>query len=382
MATITRKRITPVANALDGAWQMPAGAQVPAVSPPWDEPPPDEQTDTDRVMTLMRSASGAANASVKVYKIENGISSFCDSYQPAEFEAGDYSMLRESFGAGKYKIMLYGNHPESGNFGLLARENVTLMESRTPKAAQGQNNDAMAQVLQNLIENQRATNDAILSLKNTPPVDPMQQMTQMLSMMTMMRTAMGLDNQPKSASGISEIVAAVRELRGVASEIIPERGESEPSLMSMMPQALELMKTAMAQPAQTVQPLQPQMVQIPRAMEPQQNPIQTPQPEPTPDEQMKLNQIIVLKKNLSELLTMGKNGGSVEAAAEMVYEKLPDEFIEMLADASWLDMLTLIDSGAKDQAEWLTKVRDAALAMFEEPEDAQTPAPVLPESQS
>lgn len=378
MATITRKRITPVANALDGAWQMPAGAQVPAVSPPWDEPPPDEQTDTDRVMTLMRSASGAANASVKVYKIENGISSFCDSYQPAEFEAGDYSMLREAFGAGKFKIMLYGSHPETGNFGLLARENVTLMESRAPKAAHGQNNDAMAQVLQSLVDNQRATNDAIMALKNTPPVDQMAQMTQMLSMMTMMRTAMGLDNQPKSASGISEIVAAVRELRGVASEIIPERGESEPSLMSMMPQALELMKTAMQQPAQPAQVMQPQMVQIPRAMEAQPNPIQTTQPEQTPDEQMKLNQMIALKKNLSELLNMGKNGAPVESAAQVIYDQLPDEFVELLADDKWLDMLALVDASVKDQAQWLTQVRDAALAMFEAPDEPE----ILPTAQT
>lgn len=380
MATITRKRVTPVANAADGAWQIPAGAQVQAVTPPWDEPAPDEQTDTDRVMELMRSASGAANASVKVYKIENGISSFCDSYQPAEFEAGDYSMLRDAFGAGKYKIMLYGTHPVTSNFGLLARENVTLMESRAPKVVENRVDNAMAQVLQSLVDNQRATNEAIMALKNTPPVDQMAQMTQMLSLMTMMRTAMGVDNQPKSVSGISEIVAAVRELRGVANEIIPERGDAEPSLMSMMPQALELMKTAMqqpAQPAQQMQPMQPQLIQIPRAMESAQ-PTQTPQPQNTPEDEMKLNEIMALKKNLAELLNMAKSGASTTEGANVVYDKLPDDFVEMLADDKWLDMLSLIDTECKTQTIWLTNVRNEALAMFDAPEESEP----LPTAQS
>lgn len=371
MATTLKRSPRTIEQPQDGAWGMPAGQNLPATqSPPWDEPQQDEQTETDRVMQLMRGVSGMDRASVKVYKVDNGVSAFCDNYQPSEFEDGDYSKIRDAYGAGKYKIMLYGIHPETGNFGLLARENVTLMQSSKPREnpIQPQQNDAIAQVLQSLVENQRQTNEAIMTLKSAPPVDPMAQMSQMLSMMTMMRSAMGLDQQQKTG-GLSEIIASIKELRGVASEIIPERSE-EPSMLSMLPQALEVIKAGMQNQA-TQQPVQIPNVALPQNVQP--NPIQ--QPVQQSEEDMKLSQMIQLKQNLSKLLTMAREKKSPDEGAKLVYEELPDEFIEILDDEKWFDMLALIDSEIKTHAEWFTAARNGAIKLFDSESDTQNLPP-------
>jgi hypothetical protein len=376
MATL--KRVTKqVAPGSQGDWAMPVGGtELTAPQPPWDEPQPDEQSDTDRVMMLMKGFSGADNAKVKVYKIENGANNFCDTYQPSEFEAGDYSMLREAWGAGKFRIVLYGNHPETGNFGILARENVTLMESRMPKAnpIAPQQNDALAQVLQTMMENQRQMNERLMALSATPPVDPMASMKQMLEMQVLMRQAMGDGGQPKQ-SPLAEIIASIKELRGVASEIIPER-DSEPSMMSMLPMALETIKEAVKnqpqpqpQPAPQYQPIQP--VHIPTNL--QTNPI----PE-NPD--VKLTQMLELKKSLNILVTMARNGADPISGAALICEafhdgRIDDDAIDALEDDKWFEMLSLVEPSMKDFKEWMTNARDQALTIINTPDPEQVDTP-------
>ena len=351
---------------------------------PFIEPEPPEQTDVDRVTALLQMAGSAGRASVKVYKTDNGKSVFCDSYQPQEFEDGDFKMLRDAFGAGSFKIMLYGVHPETGNFGLITRTEVTIAESRTAQRPQdgtqaGAMPAGLAQVLQSLAEGQRATLDALVSMKQTPQADPMAQMSQMLGMMAAMREAMGLNAGPAKQSPISEIVAAMREMREASAELMPKEKDDD-SLSSMLPQVLGLIQTGMqtqAQPQQAAHVLP--AVTLPQTLQsaPQVN---NPAPQAqTQEDQMKFLELVKLRENLAALVSMAKENKPHTDGAALIYEKLPDDMIELLFAANWFEGLCIVSSEVKPYQEWLTQARALVLPMFDdasaEPEIAATGQP-------
>lgn len=331
-----------------------------------------EQTDVDRVGALLQMAGGVGRASVKIYKLENGKSVFCESYSPADFEDGDYKMIRDSFGPGTYKIMLYGNHPQHGTFGLLTRTEITMAENRNPARQQNAShqNSELVQVLASIADGQRQLMQAIAD--NRPaPVDTMAQMQGMLQMLTLMRTAMGLDGaQAAPKSSITEIIDAVRELKAVAGEIAPQGGENE-SLISMLPQVLDVIKTATAKPAAPDAP----------AMHRAQNPIhpmpRVNMPDPRaaihPDgdindmeHDMRVNQILELKTHMNALLVMAQKNAEISLGADLVFEKLPDEFLAMLEDARWFDGLIAFEPAVKPHRAWFEQVRTEVLRELRE----------------
>lgn len=337
----------------------------------FEEPEEPEQTDVDRVAEMMRAAGNVGRAVVKVYKIDSGASVFCDEYSPAEFEDGGYSMLRAAFGAGKFKIMLYGEHPQTARFGILAREQVTIAENRAPANHITQPDNGMTQILAGIAKGQEQMLQALIEVKQAPPVDPMAQMTQMLSMMTMMRTAMGLDGQSGQKSTIGEIVAAVRELREVAGEITPGAREDGDSLTAMLPQVLDVIKTGMAaqRPAPTAIP----QITLPQSL---QSASSAAESQSTPEGQDDMNPMAILKLRgyMSQLIDMAVKGESPDAGAALIFEKLPDDFIELMALPNWFDALKLVSNGVEPHQVWLTEARDKALAMFEAPDQFDFPA--------
>lgn len=370
MVTITKRRATlHTDNGGDSIDTQADQGSIQMFNPPGDDLEP-EQTDVDRVSAMLQLASGAGRASVKVYKVENGKAVFCDSFQPSEFEDGDFRMIRDAFGAGIFRIMLYGAHPVTGNFGILSRTEVTIAENRAPKTQQtGAQSSELAQMLQSLAQGQQAMLDALIAVKQQPPVDPMAQMTQMLSMMTMMREAMGLNVQPQKSSSISEVMAAVREMREVASEIVP-KGESEDSLSGMLPQVLGIIQQGMQSQAQPQpQPAMLPQIQLPQSIT-QAQPVDAPQP--GQGENVNLVDLMRMRGYLTSLVTMAKDGQSPQAGAELIYEKLPDDFVELMALDNWFDALMLFDKDVGPHRGWLQQARDIALALFDAPDD-ETP---------
>lgn len=337
---------------------------------------PYEQTDVDRVQSMLQLASGAGKASVKIYKIENGKSIFCDSYQPSEFEDGDFSMIRNAFGAGMFRVMLYGNHPESGAFGIISRVDVTLAENKTPQAAQsGRGDPAIMEMMTTLARGQQAMLDALMQSRNVPARDPMAEMTQMLTMMTTMRSAMGMDHKPPEKSSISEIMEAVREMRAVAQEITP--GDADPSMLSMLPQVLDIIKTS-AQGQPPAQPVALPSVQLPAALDRATAPANAPPPSSIPPENPEMVnplEIIKLRGHLQNLISMAKNGDPTQKGADLIFEKLPDDFIDVLELPNWFEALTAFAPDVAPFQTWFMQARDLALAMFDAPETPATGQP-------
>lgn len=354
------------------AWQMPAGQDEEDDLPSGremlameDDPP---ETAVDRVASMLQNASGDASSKIVLYRQPSGGKkmAWLDDLTPDDFERGGLKMISEKWGAGEYEIRLYGNMP-SGKYGLRSRTIVTLEAPRivlTPNAG----NSELAQVLAQMASQQGEMLRAITA--RPEPVDSMTQMTQMFGMLKLMREAMGSD-QPKSG-GITEMIEAIKQLKGVNNLINPP--EPDESLMGMASKMLPMIQSAI-QTRQEQVATQPVPMMLPPAS------IQNAQPPADPAQQendeMPLNPealaAIQLKGYLRALVVMAEQKAPIEEAATLVYEKLPDELIDLLELPVWFSMLLQIAPEAQPHEAYLTEVRNATLAMLNEPDEETGP---------
>lgn len=75
--------------------------------------------------------------------------------------------------------------------------------------------------------------------------------------------------------------------------------------------------------------------------------------------------IIKLKAYLKTLTDMAVALTPVDKAADFVYDKLPDDLIEIMLLDNWFELLSGFAPAVKPHEAWLRQVRDAAMAMFE-----------------
>jgi hypothetical protein len=340
-----------------------------------EEDEPIEETATDRVAAMMSGAGPDERAEVKVYRINSGQLEYCAGYKPDEFESGNFDLLRDRFGAGVYELRLYATNPTSKKFAVRQKLRVTIVEEKSQTTTGGLGS-GMSQVLQTIAQGQQQMLEALVSIKSAPAKDPMEEMTKMMSMMTMMREAMGL-NQPqgREKSSIGEIVSAIRELRGAADEIAPQQDKEPDGLMAVLPKMLELVSKGQQSQQEAAQAAHFPPVQLPASFQAPAQPEPQPQPQEQPATQeesdMKMFTMIKLKSYLKTLIDLAIKKTSVEQGAEFVYEKIPDDLIEIMALDNWFDLLIFVAPDVKEHREWLQQVRDKALAMFEEAEAEQ-----------
>ena len=348
---------------------IPLQHQLQAVEEP-------EETSTDRVATLLDLAAGDDRAYVAVYRINKGVREYCRKYAPNEFEDGSFDMIREAFGAGEYELRLYGTHPDNGKFVVRKLTRISMAESKPTADAAGIPS-GLAQMVQTISQGQQQMLDALVQMKQQPQKDPMEEMTKMLSMMTMMRQAMGLDNQPQQKSSIGEIVSAIKELRGAAAEVLPEKNDEPESLMGMLPKVLDIV-------SQSQQAQAPQGVAaMPQGMtmqSPQTGVLSTvtlpstfaaaPQPQATPeDDDMNPFQAMKLRSYAKHLVEFAETNAPIDNAAQYVYENIPDALIDIMETDSWFAVFSAVYPAVKPHQAYLSQVRDAALKLFEEPDD-------------
>ncbi len=345
------------------------------VAPTYDEPEEYEETATDRVATMLAVAGNSERAELKVYRVAQGQLEYCRGFRPDEFEDGNFDMLRERFGPGVYELRLYATHPENKKFVVRSKTRVTIAADQSTSSNRGGIDSGMAQVLATIAQGQQQMLDALVQIKQAPVKDPMEEMGKMMALMAGMREAMGLNApQGREKSSIGEIVSAIRELRGAADEIAPPKEEKEDGLMGMLPKMLEIVAAGQqAQQLPAYAPTQFAPVELPQsfATPPQMPPAPEAAPRETPEEnEMKMMTMIKLRGYLKSLVDMAKANKPIPESAEWVYDKLPDELIEIMALDNWFELLCAVGGEIKDHKEWTTKVRDAALKLFDDsPED-------------
>lgn len=352
-----------------------------------EQPDEPEQTDVDRVSTMLQSAAGIGRAVVKVWKVENGKMGYCNSFQPSEFEDGDFDMIRQQYGAGVYRIMLYGSREGSNNYGIINRTEITLIENKRPEVGQRNGGyvqpDQLAQAITAMAEGQQRMLNAIVELRNAPPVDQFDQMTKMFTMMKLMREATGGDQQ-QAKSSISEIMSAIREMKKVSDELSPGDQSEESTMLKMVPQLLEVIKSGMNQPKPQPAPMLPNQVRpviLPDALK-------TPPPASAApvmrdpivgteiesngltaeQNNMKLMEMIKMRGLLQQLLQMAKENKPPSEGAQFIYAEIPDDMLAMLDLPNWFDALILFDENVKPHQAWLTEARKGCMQLFEDAE--------------
>jgi hypothetical protein len=344
----------------DDSYNLPAAAQ--SFTEQYEEVEPDiEETATDRVATLLQQAAGQERAELNVYRIVNGAREYCAKYLPEEFEEGTFELLRKNFGSGEYELRLYATHPESRKFVVRSSTRVKIAQSQNSSEPAALPN-GLSQVLATIATGQQQMLNALVEMKQTPQKDPMEEMTKMLSMMTMMREAMGITNQRQEKSSIGEIVSAIKELKGAASELAPDKEREPDSLMAMLPKVLEMVSAGQQAQAQAI-PMQIPSVQMPQSFE---QPV--PQNESIPENDVNIMTMVKLKSYLTSLTNLAEKNETIEVGAKFVYDNLPDDLIEIMELPNWFELLSGVAPAVKKHEEWLKKVRDSALKLFDDAE--------------
>jgi len=334
-----------------------------------------EETATDRVSAMLAQASGYDRAEVNVYRMVNGAREYCRKFRPDEFEDGSFDMLREMFGPGEYELRLYSTDPVTRKFSVRNLTRIKISDVKTP--ARAELPSGLSQVLTTIAQGQQQMLQALVDIKSAPPKDPMEEMTRMLGMMSAMREAMGLNQQPqgREKSSIGEIVSAIRELRGAAEELTPQTEKEPESLIGMLPKVLELVKSGQ-QAQQGVDPglggMMPQADPGP-VLSPVTLPASMMQTQPD-EEPMKITTAFKLRAYLKALIDMAKAKDPVPKAAQFVYEKLPDDLLDMMELPAWFDMLASVAPEVRDHRAYITEVRDAVVALLNQPEDDEPQA--------
>lgn len=358
----------------------PSGAVQPSL---FDDDEPPEESPVDRVFAVLETARTAERATVKLYRVgaKPGQYAWCDDYTIEEFEAGGFAMIREKWGPGEYEIRLYAIRPTDGRFGVLSKPRITIEAGidaqRNPVPPPAPTVDpAMREMLAQMAANQSAM---LQALTNRP--DPMANMQQMLALAASFKQAFGSGESSKST--ITEIVGAIRELKGAATELIPDKPSDDDSdnPMKLLPSVLDLVGKFAPQPMQQAQPaapffppvaLPPALAVNPAPAAPetvslpvtQTAPAQSTNDAPSDDE-MNALQLVLFRGYLSKLCAMSA-AGNVEAAAEFALQKLPDEAFDVLEMPNWFELLAQFYPGAAQHREWLDKVRARVLQLANE----------------
>lgn len=323
-----------------------------------------EESPEDRVLSLLseRSVATDARSKVIVYRLQDGARVYCKEYTPIDFENGSFEMIRKSFGPGKYEIRMYGLHPVSGRFGVVAKPEVEIADLQDAPKNPDAGIDRVVNTLTGALEKMQ---QQIIELKQQPPKDPMKEMMTMFAMMKEMREAMGINGAQQQKSSVGEIVDAIKELRS-ASEIIGGGGEEkkdEPDLLGMLGGILgsirQNQQTAPLPPVQVVPNPSPMIQQV-----------QQPAPPQTNEDAVRLQTLAALAAWSKRLETAAKDNAPIEDLAEAFYTEAPDEILEILMTDQWKTVLLQYAPQFAPHTEYLQRLRDRVIAIHAEESQA------------
>lgn len=342
---------------LPDGWEMVAKTQTPPEHEDVEDDEP-EMSPADRIAEMLRAGSAADRATVKLYRIGSKGEEFCSEYQPEDFENIGFDGIREKWGSGQYIVRLYGTAPGSTRFARRASAHITIAEVKTTALAPQQNTE-LARVFESIQKNQEMMLKAIT--ERPPAPDPMAEMTKMMTMMTMMREAFGLNQPQQQKSSIGEIVDAIKELQGAKSLIEGKTEEKEETLMGMLPQVLDVIKTGMTQQAAPAIPQQMPVVQLPQSIATM--PIEQPQEN---EDMINPMAIARLLKDKTQIEKMIAEKAATLDAANWIVDKASEELIAVLVTDDWFDALVTVMPTAKEHEAWLKETREHAMKMLKE----------------
>jgi len=222
----------------------------------------------------------------------------------------------------------------------------------------------LGQVLQTIAQGQAQMLEALT--RQAPQKDPTEEMTKMLGMMKLMREAMGMDAAPAQRSTIGEIVTAIKELKGAAREIIPDQDKDDDAdPLAMAGKIISMVQATQAQPQPMPTVALPPTLEAAPEPQPQPNPVDAMPQFENPEDELNFLTMLTLKAHLKSLVAFAVKNAPIEKAAQYVFERLPDDLLEIMETDDWFTLLAQVAPETKDHKDYLEKVRAAALKLFE-----------------
>lgn len=362
---------------------------------------PEEQSPLDRILTVLgEQADPARDTKISLYRLPKvGAREWCQDFEQHELQEG-WGAIRSKWGAGVYEFRVFGYRANDTRFVLLNRTVITLApapEQHAPPAT----DDRLTAVLAQLVQGQQAIAQALA----TRP-DPAAQLVSTMGLLAQMKEFFA---PPPAApkTSIGELVEEMRAAREMAD--LMAGGDTKPKtpteqllelaqpVLGMVSEQLAARRGAPGDPAaqagqapsfhqRPVHPDHPPMplltvpgdAPLPPAMEVSPPAFPTaPTPSSTPTAALNVPPMATndpattqLQAHLQELITMAAASGPIQPAAELVYDKLPDELLEVMGTGLWWQGLKMYAPAVAPYEMWFTAVREAVLKMFEDDDNA------------
>jgi hypothetical protein len=372
MATQRRRTAASIVETLPA----PAPEAMPAA--PMYFAPPDEDVEpesaSDRISRMLGEVSDDSRAKVALYRVdrtgETPRLAWLQDYPASMFESGGLGMVRDKWGAGEYEVRIYGAVPGKAGkpgYGLVGARRVHIeadpqASHAAPPAAASAPGGQLERAIEAMLVSQQQFQQTLMQALTQRP-DPKAELKDLVSLAVTMREAFGVGQAapnaaaPPQRSTISELVEAIKELRGAADLVSPPEPAERDELMQLLPTVLETIKSlAAARPAPLALP----------AAAPTAPPAQASLPhihEPT-EEDMLQN----IRTALAPLLDMAAQGKPVDDGVAYVCDHLPDEAADLMEDAKAVELLVSFMPAASPHAAWLEQVRQAWVALPIEPD--------------
>lgn len=338
-----------------------------------------EETPFSRVLARL-GAAGADNirAEVKVYRVkDNGAEVYCGVFQVEEFDKQGEELIRSAWGAGKYRVRLYGPSMKPGsNYGKFVRltnELVEIEESMIPLKPVvglpgGSEGSVIAQVL-GVVE-KLASKVQQIEQKKEDPWEFMFKLKELGLMGGAQRS-----NPMQDLAYLEKVMGLRRMIKEEAVED-GEGGDNKPdSLLALGSKALEiigpaLQKQATAQPDPTMP-----VPQIPASFQ-----------QPETESEVNPAQQIILNMAVVGIIAGAARNDPIEKHAPGIADMIPDELVGILENPSWFEMLCEAvpkhQDGLQQHREWVTRLRDEVLRLLFDDEGQDQTGPVVNPKQS
>jgi hypothetical protein len=311
----------------------------------------DEESAVDRIRTLLRGSKDS-KASVKLYRVrDDGKIGFCRSYTPEEFELGSLDLIARQWGPGNYEIRVYGQNA-SGKTGVLARDTIIVEAASESLPGPALEQSTLGRILERLEQR-------IATVETAKP-DPVADFQRTLAMLATVKDLFAPAVPVSPASMVKELAETLGVLKMVREEIEPSPVPDDP-LAASLPRVLDLI--AGAQKAAPVAEAFPsvQVPQLPASPPMAQNPPET-------------DEADMMKLAFAWLIGEAKKDAPVDAPADTIYERAPDELLALLKTANWFEQLTTVHPAIAPYRAWFTRLRDEILRIEREESQPEPPA--------
>ncbi len=332
----------------------------------------------DRVAQLLGSVEGDERAKVAIRKVIGpGKFGYCADLAPDEYERGGVALLRSRWGPGEYRVTLYGTTRGKGGkpgYGMRASETITIVPDQAAGAPSGAAASDTARILEAVLTR---LDQVAMQQQQRPGFDLLEQLPKFLPVLQALRELGVIGGRAAAAPNPVDQVQQLLQMRKLMKELEGDgggAGDDNTALASKLMDVILQSRGGTPAPTPTMPPvaMPPAIAAAPRpaAAAPGQPPNGANEVPLSPEQE----EIARLNGLMAQALSMAQQGADIEETADLLYQELPDEIIEIMRTPNWWPMLLHIQPQLEPLQDYVTKVRDKVVEWIDD--DARVDAEI------